>query len=115
MVHYQKDLTTVFKQNMRGGNGTVEAVNLFSKEELEGHARVCDVFSFDPGDSIGTHEHVNEGELYYILCGTALVVENEQEYILHAGDCHYCPSGNHHSIANHGEDVMKMLAVVFTG
>lgn len=113
MVHYAKDLPAKLMHNVREGNGTLEAVNLFTKGELEGRARVCDVFTFDPGDSIGYHEHIGEAELYYILTGTATVTDGGKDYVLKAGDAHYCPDGSGHCVINSGDDVMKMLAIVF--
>lgn len=115
MIRHEKDLSVRTEHAMRDGTGDIEAIRLYSREEMDGHARVCDVFTFDPGDSIGPHPHIGEGELYYILSGTATVTEDGRDTVLRAGDSAYCPDGHTHSIVNSGDGPMRMLAVVFVG
>lgn len=113
MIRYQKDMPRRTEAYAQGGNGILQIEKLFTPEETEGCAPVCDVFTFAPGDSIGLHRHVGEGELYYILSGCAEVTDEEEVFLLHAGDAHYCVNGGRHGIANPGEEPMQMLAIVF--
>ena len=113
MIRHSKEMSRGTEAHAQGGNGVLEIAKLFTLEETEGCAPVCDVFTFAPGDSIGVHQHVGEGELYYILSGCALVTDETQERLLQAGDAHYCVSGGRHGISNPGQAPMQMLAIVF--
>ena len=113
MIRYKRDMPHRAESNAAGGTGTLDIAKLFTLEDTEGCAPVCDVFTFAPGDSIGVHQHVGEGELYYILSGCALVTDETDTVLLHAGDAHYCVSGGRHGISNPGDGPMQMLGVVF--
>ena len=112
MIRYRQEMARRTETEAQQGSGTLQIARLFTLEETEGCASVCDVFSFAPGDSIGEHRHVGEGELYYILCGEALVTDDGVPAHLFAGDAHYCQDGHRHSVENCGKGEMKMLAVV---
>lgn len=113
MIRSSQDMFRRTEVCAQGGNGVLQIAKLFTTEETEGCAPVCDVFTFAPGDSIGLHQHVGEGELYYILQGQALVTDEDQKVLLQPGDAHYCVSGGRHAIENPGAQQMKMLAIVF--
>lgn len=45
------------KENMRGGDGQVEMLHLFTQNELRGRCRIFARLTLQPGCSIGEHAH----------------------------------------------------------
>lgn len=64
------------------------------------------------GDSIGMHTHSADSEIVYVIQGSATCVMNEQTEIVHAGECHYCPKGSTHTIANMEDEPLIMFCVI---
>ena len=65
-----------------------------------------------PGASIGYHCHADSSEIIFVLSGEGVVNDNGTETVLRAGDCHYCPPGQSHSLRNDGEEDLTFYAVV---
>ena len=64
------------------------------------------------GESVGVHPHVGNGEVYYLLSGSATVAEDSEERILQPGDAEFCADGHTHAIRNH-TDAPADLTVAF--
>ena len=111
MIKRKEAMTHTTRENMRGGKGAVQSVNIFEGEELP-KTRVFSVLTIQPGDSIGAHPHTGEGEVYLILEGAATVTEDGVDYVLKAGDAEYCSNGQTHAIANHTDAPVTFLAIV---
>ena len=65
-----------------------------------------------PGSSIGYHTHETSSEIVYILSGTGKVKAEGGEEPLKAGDCHYCPKGQAHSLINNSDGDLEFFTVV---
>ena len=66
-----------------------------------------------PASSIGYHSHDTSSEIIFILSGKARCLYDDGEELLSPGQCHYCPKGHSHSMANASPDrVLRYLAVV---
>lgn len=97
----------------QGGNGTIQAVEVLPFSQLGGTIKMCKRFIFPPASSIGRHTHHGESEIYYVLEGTAVVTENNQDKMLHAGDAAVCTDGQTHSIKNPSATMtMQILAFI---
>lgn len=68
--------------------------------------------TLSPGASIGFHRHDTSSEMVYLLSGNGVFVKEEGEEAVTAGDCHYCPKGQAHSLKNTGETDLTILAIV---
>ena len=112
MIHKHKERVTETKSNVRGGWGRLFFRHLFTEEELKGRATMLTTVTLKPGESIGTHTHEDNAEVYYILKGTAMVMEDGQEVQLRPGDCQLCAEGHSHAIRNHTEGIVTFLALV---
>lgn len=66
----------------------------------------------EKGSSIGEHTHKTSCEIVYIISGTAKCILNGKEEFVQAGQCHYCPKGSTHSIANENDEDLVMFCVV---
>ena len=104
----------VRKDGLRGGQGTAWVRSLISGgERLEGVSFVAFV-RLEPGASLGYHDHINEGEIYYILTGAGDFYISPSESIpVSAGDMTYLKPNQGHSITNSGDEDLVMLAIVY--
>lgn len=101
--------------NLRGGAGTVAMTHFLEKADSFGAGRLFSIATLPPGASIGMHKHEGEYEIYYILKGTAQVMDNDVPGVLDAGDCMICLDGDSHSIENSGaEDLVALFLVLYT-
>lgn len=92
--------------NFLGGEGAIRA-KMFSDERnriLHG--------VLEPGCSIGYHTHETSSEIIYILSGTGKVKLEDGEEPVKAGECHYCPKGQSHSLINNSDGLLEFFAVV---
>ena len=100
------------KSNLCGGNGDLDFQYIFPPEWMLGAGKQVCLVTFQPGQSIGLHAHVDNAEAYYILEGEATVTDDGEERILKPGDTEHCANSHTHSIANNTDKPMKMLAII---
>ena len=65
-----------------------------------------------PGASIGMHTHKGNSEVIFMTSGTGTVICDGEKKALSEGQCHYCPEGHTHSLANESESDIEFFAVV---
>ena len=112
MIKRAADFQTEYRENMRGGNGTVELTSFATPEELNNKGRMFANITLKPGCSIGYHVHEADSELFYLIQGQVLYNDNGVEYSLSTGDVMVCPVGTGHSIANNGQEDALICAVI---
>ena len=112
MIKKAADFTKEYRENMRGGDGTVEITGFATPEELNNKGRLFANITLKPGCSIGFHVHEKDSELFYLIKGEAVYNDNGEEYTVSAGDVMVCPAGTGHAIANKGEEVVELCAVI---
>lgn len=100
------------KNRMRGGNGDVQICHIFKQDEIKGKARLIAKITLEPGCSIGTHQHVDEEEIFYILKGTATVEDDGKTAYLYEGDALLTGGGATHSITNNSNQTLELMAVI---
>lgn len=112
MVIRKENQRLQVRDNVRGGNGTLENRHIIEPDAMFGSATLFTEFFFDPGDSIGSHAHDNDAEVYYMLEGTLTLIEDGVESELREGDASYAHSGTSHAIENRTDKPARMLAVI---
>ena len=112
MIKKAESFKKDYRENMRGGSGTVEITNFVTPEDLNNKGRLFASIILRPGCGIGFHIHENESELYYLVKGEALYSDNGVEYTLRAGDVTLCPAGTGHAITNNGNEDVEICAVI---
>ena len=112
MIRKAADCKKEYRDNMRGGNGTVEITNFATPEELNNTGRLFANITLKPGCGIGYHEHEKDSELFYVMKGEALYNDNGTECVVCAGDVLLCPAGTGHAITNNGEEDVELCAVI---
>ena len=112
MIRKAADCKKEYRENMRGGNGTVEITNFATPEELNNKGRLFANITLKPGCGIGYHVHEADSELFYIMKGEVLYNDNGTECVLSAGDVMLCPAGTGHAVSNNGEEDVEICAVI---
>ena len=112
MIKKAAELKTIYNEHMRGGNGTVEITNFITPAEMNDKGRLFANITLRPGCSIGYHVHEGESELFYIMKGDVVYNDNGEEKALTAGDVMICPPGTGHGVANNGQEVAEICAVI---
>ncbi|MGI6035411.1 MAG: cupin domain-containing protein [Limnochordia bacterium] len=112
MVRSEQEMVREIRSNLRGGQGDIEFIHLFTQEEMGSKTRLFAKIILPPGGSIGFHEHHGEEEIYFILKGSGLANDNGQEVKVGPGDAVLTGGGAGHSIENVGEGPLEMVAAV---
>ena len=112
MIRKAAELTTEYREHMRGGNGTVELTNLATPEDLNNKGRLFATITLKPGCGIGYHVHEADSELFYLMKGEVLYNDNGTECTLTAGDVMVCPAGTGHAISNNSQEEAQFIAVI---
>lgn len=112
MIRRKDEMEAVAKHEVQKGMGDVAFHTFMTKEEAYGSGRTFARVVFEPGTSIGIHEHHGEFEGYYILKGQALVTDNGVETVLNPGDYHMCKDGDSHGIGCYGDETMEIIALI---
>lgn len=112
MIRKAAECKKEYRENMRGGNGTVEITNFASPAELNDKGRLFANITLKPGCGIGFHVHEKDSELFYLMKGEALYNDNGIESLVRAGDVMLCPAGTGHAITNNGEEDVELCAVI---
>ena len=112
MIKKAAELTTDYRENMRGGSGTVEITNFVSPAELNDKGRMFANITLKPGCGIGYHIHEGESELFYLMKGNVIYNDNGEEKAMSAGDVMICPPGTGHAICNKSDEVAEVCAVI---
>lgn len=112
MIINNNDCKTEYRENMRGGDGTVEIRNLVDADKLLGKGRLFAEITLPVGASIGYHIHEADSEIFRILEGNAEYNDNGDVKAVTAGDVLVCGVGEGHSIKNIGDTPFKMTALI---
>ena len=105
MVKKYSEITHIFNEHMKGGDGTVEVIPSVVQGEYESDANVIARLILKPGCSLGMHEHIGEEEIITVLHGTAEYNDN--------GESSTVESCGRHSIANASpSEDLELMAVI---
>ncbi len=116
MVISEKNATHNVMKNLRGGNGSVLSREILLASEMGGHSSKFAHITLEPGVSIGTHQHVGDSEVYFILSGTGLYNDNGKTVTVGPLDMTYCADGEIHGLENNGKEPIVMIALIlYTG
>lgn len=96
-----------------GGKGELDLCKILTPEELGGRAKLFNIVTVAPGQSIGLHSHTDDSEVYFLLEGELEVTDNDTKTTMHTGDAMFTADGGTHSAENCTGQVAKVLAVVF--
>ena len=112
MIKRSNEFTPDFRENMRGGDGTVIVTGFVTPEELNNKGRLFGKIILKPGCGIGFHVHETDSELFYIVKGSATYDDNGTTYTVNAGDVTVTPAGTGHSIKNETNEDVELVALI---
>lgn len=114
MIRHADEVKTDYRENVRGGNGTVIQRNILNDAaEMNGKGRTYAHMILEPGCSIGFHVHQGDSECYYVIKGEGEYNENNERTVtLHAGDATITPDGCGHAIKNIGNENLEFIALI---
>ena len=78
------------------------------------HTKFFSHVYLNPGDEVKVHEHIGEYELYYILTGNGIYIDNGKESPVEKGYVTHCEAGNSHGLKNTGDTVLEFIALIVT-
>jgi len=103
----------VFKENLRGGEGTIELRHILAPEELMGHGTMYAHVIIPGHSSLGFHQHVENTEPYYVIKGKGIFVDNDgSKTEITEGDVCVIEVGQSHAIENPNEEPLEIMALV---
>ena len=112
MIKLLKDITPTYEEHAMGGPGKITFHKPFTVEQLGN--RFCNLtkVTMHPGDGVGQHAHTANAEVYYMLEGSATIIDDGVESILNPGDAQFCADGHTHGIYNHTDKDASFLAII---
>lgn len=114
MVKKATEMRSEVITKMRGGQGEVNLLHLFEKNEIKGKSRLVARITLNPGCSIGRHEHHDEEEIFYFIKGRGRVTEGDQVSEVGPGDAVLTGGGGNHAVENIGDSPLVFLAIILT-
>ena len=112
MIVKKDERPTAVREGMRGGGGSVFFRHLMPPDTLPCKTRLLSELTLKKGDAVGAHGHEGEVEIFYILSGTATVLDGGEEKTLSAGDVAITDGDAPHSLANNHDEALVVLAMI---
>jgi mannose-6-phosphate isomerase-like protein (cupin superfamily) len=114
MIKKAEEMLREIRENMRGGSGQAELVQLFKPGEFAGKARLIARLTLWTGCSIGMHQHLGDEEVFYIISGEGTCQDSPDgpRQPVQAGDATLTVAGGWHAIMNEGPEPLVLLAVI---
>jgi mannose-6-phosphate isomerase-like protein (cupin superfamily) len=94
-----------------GGNGAILFRRLLTDDEFVSPIDFIDYTIIPTKCEIGTHQHVNNEEIYFIVSGTPLVIINGDEKRLESGSIAVVRSEQTHSLVNDTDSDVVILVI----
>jgi mannose-6-phosphate isomerase-like protein (cupin superfamily) len=114
MIKRQSGIRREPMEKARGGVGVAIFDHILEKTEMKANCRMFTKITLEPGASIGSHQHADEEDVYYIVRGLATVTDNGKTCTMYPGEVMYTGSGESHSIANEGTEPLEFVSIIMT-
>jgi mannose-6-phosphate isomerase-like protein (cupin superfamily) len=112
MIRKPEQMTSDVRQNMRGGTGDITITHYFKKDEFTANTRLCARMTIPPGASVGSHQHLEEDEVYIVLSGKGELDDGTTTSAISAGDAILTGKGGSHAVKNTGDEPLEIVAVI---
>lgn len=112
MIKKKSSQNVEARKKMRAGAGEITIRHYLNKEEINAKCRLCAQLTIPPGAGIGLHEHSGEDEVFIIHEGKGIVLDEDKETEVDAGDAIITGKGSSHSIRNAGTKDLVVTAII---
>ncbi len=101
--------------NLRGGIGEAEFQEIINENDINEGIKLFAKVNLKPNSSIGYHKHIGEGEMYFILKGEGIFInENKVRRNVKEGDACVIRNNESHGLENTSNQDMEIIALVFS-
>lgn len=112
MIIRPEQKNTEYRENMRGGDGTVKITHHVDSSLLCDKGRLFATITLDKDTGIGYHTHDADSEIFVVVSGNAEYNDNGTVKTASAGDVLVCKKGEGHSIKNIGDEPVVLTALI---
>jgi mannose-6-phosphate isomerase-like protein (cupin superfamily) len=112
MIIKKDDRAKSLRPKLKDGQGVINIFDLTTDESRPEKLRLCSEFVLKPDESIGSHAHIGETEIYYVLSGEGSVLDNGEFRKLHPGDTAITDGESPHSIKNDGYEELRFIGII---
>ena len=113
LVRRLEEQKVVVTKGAQGGPGEIIARKLAECDaDLWNKGRLFNIITLEPGCGVGYHIHQGDGEIYYMMEGTATYNDNGEEMTITAGDVTFTYPGEGHAITNTSDSHVKFMAII---
>lgn len=113
IVRRFEEQESVVKVGAQGGPGQMTAQKLINgDEDLLNKGRLLNVITLEPGSGVGYHVHEGDGEIYYIIEGSAEYNDNGEVVNIKEGDVTFTFPDEGHAITNVGDEPLRFVALI---
>ena len=106
-----KDVSPRTLHGNHDGNGPIAFRRLLDESDFSSPIDFVDFTIIPPGSTIGTHRHVGNDEIYFIVQGRPRVAVDGNERRLEPGAVAIVRSGQTHCLVNDSSDEVKILVI----
>lgn len=112
MIFRKSSIQPVDVENVHEGTGKLTCLDMLKGHMNEGHGfRFVHDNILEPGATVGEHLHQGDEEIYFILDGSGIMIEDGEEFEIHAGDLSLVQSGHSHGLINSLDSSMRFLVI----
>jgi mannose-6-phosphate isomerase-like protein (cupin superfamily) len=114
-IFKSEDLIVLDKEKAGGGVGILYGKYAFTRDmpPMENPVREIGWLTLKPGDSIGSHKHEVNEDVYIIVSGTGVFKDSDgKEYDVKAGDITIARLGQSHALTNTGNEDLRLISVI---
>lgn len=94
------------------GKGYIHIEQLTTPQENGEFVKMYARVTIEPHASIGYHQHLDDGEAYYIISGEGLYCEDNETIKVKANDHTFCKPNSSHSIENTSDEPLVLIALI---
>ena len=112
MVIKSEKSEKIISEKPRGGKGIIINNRYLDSHELDNNLQGFYVNELEPSGEIGYHMHEGEEEIYYILEGNGIILDNGKKVPIEKGDVIYTKCGESHGMINTGNKPLKFIGFI---
>ncbi len=113
MINKAGNFVKTEKRPLRNGPGEIILNHHFVEKDMFGKCRLCAELVIEPGCGIGRHDHTEDMEIFYVIEGELISVnDNGSEEPFRKGDCMLTGGGATHCLRNDTDKRAVMLAFI---